>query len=77
MRLETTDAHSVPDPLQISAENANMTRTFAVKTVQFCSSLNSFHAEAAKLASEGMGDGHNELSTLTRKLSDLDSTVQQ
>ncbi|KAK2460021.1 hypothetical protein APHAL10511_007944 [Amanita phalloides] len=61
----------------ISADNASLTQSLACRTVQFCSALNAVHAELVKSAEQKNGDSQKELYHLVRKLSDLDSTVQQ
>lgn len=63
--------------LTVSTENANMTRSLAGKTLQFCSSLRAFQLEVSRHSRQRISDEHKELENLSRKLSDLDSTVHQ
>ncbi|KAF8634374.1 hypothetical protein AX15_000944 [Amanita polypyramis BW_CC] len=63
--------------MSISADNANLTRSLAGRTLQFSSALNAIHTEIAKAARQKNGESHKELGHLVRKLSDLDSSVQQ
>ncbi|KAF8351927.1 hypothetical protein F5887DRAFT_6191 [Amanita rubescens] len=63
--------------MSISADNANLTRSLAGQTLHFCSALNMVHTEITKSAGQKAGECQKELGLLVRKLSDLDSTVQQ
>ncbi|KAF8624696.1 hypothetical protein AX17_007027 [Amanita inopinata Kibby_2008] len=76
-RLNTEKLQVVSSYMNISTDNANLTHSLVSKGLQFGSTLNGFHADVAKVASNKAPAGQKELRDVIQKLSDLDQAVQQ